>query len=319
MSAFNKVIVVMAIGSFAALIVLALIGHFLELHVPARHHETASMVAKVTAVGLFLVLGFSLFPLMLHLFVVMQDKIGNADVGMVRFMREHERGVVFTIWGIFTAGLLIALPVMWTDLFGFAIPLPRTQGVIVVKVGMTLAETAARSTFKIPPGSRESLTGSSMSVSRGVFDFEVADAGTRFERCRYCALETGSHDDPKVVHINVGISTRKMTRDKLVVERESIVRRLQIAGWSGGHYEYANPEDITLHGGTREGDGRYWAKNATLLVLSEKRMDDAQPGEDPQTAGEFIHVIDVLPRNDPSYRALLFEPAHVTAATEKAK
>ena len=50
----------------------------------------------------------------------------------------------------------------------------------------------------------------------------------------------------------------------------------------------------------------------TLLVLGEKRMDDAQPGEDPATAGEFIHVLDVLPRSDPSYKDLIFEPANVT-------
>jgi hypothetical protein len=323
MSAFHKVMAALAIGSFAAMLVLGAIGNFLDSHGIVRNREAAATVAKLTAFGLFLVLGFSLVPLMLHLFVVAQGGIGNANLGFVRFLREHERGVTFTMWGLFTAGLLIALPMMWTDFFGFAVPLPKTQGTITSNVGMTIAETAARSTFKISPGSREPLTGSSTSISQGVFDFEIADGGIRFEKCRYCWLGTGSHDDPKIVHINVGISARKMPRDKLAIERESIVRRLQSAGWSAGHFEYTDPEDITLHGGAREGDGRYWAKNGVLLLLSEKRMDDAQPGEDPKTAGEFIHYIDLVPCNDPLYRALVFESAGAAGApplqTEKAK
>ena len=308
MSAFHKVIVAMTVGSFAGLIVLAVLGHFLELHVPERHHERASFVAKVIAVGLLGMFVFSIFPLALHLFVVMQGKIGNADAGMVRFLREHERGVTFGLWGIFGAGLLIALPVMWTDLFGFQMPLPSSQGNIVANIGMTIAEVTTRSTFKVDPDNRGSVVGSNLIIQQGVFNFEVADTGMRFEDCRYCAFQPGPKGDPKIVHINVGISTRKMTRDKLAVERAGIIARLQAAGWSAGRNEddYGRAQTITMYDGTRQGDGSYWAKDGTLLVLSEKRMDEAKPGEDPDTAGEFIHGIDLLPRNDEGYQKLKF-------------
>ncbi|MDQ6632740.1 MAG: hypothetical protein M3Y82_13460 [Verrucomicrobiota bacterium] len=320
MSTFHKIVVGMAIGSFTALILLSLIGKALDVQNPVHNREAAAMIVKVTAIGLLLVFAFSLLPLMLHLFVVLQGKIGNGELAPIRFLREHERGVTFAFWGVFTAGLLIALPVMWTDLFGFdkplfgfAKPLPRKQGAIVANVGMTPAQAAARSSFKISPGIRESFTGSSMSISQGIFDFEVADDGIRFENCRYCAIQTGPHDNPDIVHINVGISTRKMPRDKFKAETESIRRRLLAAGWLAGHYEFTDPEKITLHGGTREGDGRYWAKDSALLILSEKRMDDKQPNENSATAGEFIHVLDVLPRNDPSYQKLIFEPQAAAA------
>jgi hypothetical protein len=308
-SAFHKTVAALAIGSFAALIILSVIGKALDVQNVVRNREAAGTIVKLTAFSLFLILGFSLLPVMLHLFVIAQGKIGNGELAPIRFLRQHEIGVTLAFWGMFTAGLLVALPVMWTDFFGFRVALPGSQGAIVVNVGMTLAETTARSSFKVHPAFRESLTGSSMSISQGVFDFQLGDGGIRFEKCRYCTIETGKHHDPKIIHINVGISTRKMPRDQLAAERESIAQRLRLAGWSAGHYEYTDPKLITLHGGTREGDGRYWAKDGTLLVLDEKRMDDEQPNEDSKTAGEFIHYMDVLPRNDQLYQKLIFEPA----------
>ena len=124
---------------------------------------------------------------------------------------------------MFTAGLLVALPVMWTDFFGFEKPLPKTQGVIIANVGLTPEEVGARSSFKIAMAIREKLTGSSLSISEGVFDFELADGGVRFEKCRYCTIQTGQNGDPKIVHLNVGISPRKMKRDKLAATRDDIV------------------------------------------------------------------------------------------------
>jgi len=266
------------------------------------------MAAKVLAVVLFLILGFSLIPLMLQLFLALQGGLGNTDVGMVHFLRVHERGVVFTIWGLFLAGLLIALPVMWTELFGFGKSLPKSQGLIVANVGLPLGETLARSTFPIPQVTRESLTGSNMSVCQGVFDFEVGNTGLRFENCRYCCLEMDHHDDPKIVYINVGISSRRHARSEMAAEHAAIVNRLRAAGWSPGRYVYSDTEMIRRLRVTRDAEGRYWARDNVLMILSEKRMDDPQPNENPNTAGEYIHVIDVLSRNDPSYQKLVFEP-----------
>ena len=311
MSTFTKTMVFLAIGSFIALIALSQVGRVLHVDEAERNRGTAATIVKLTAFGLFLCLAYSLVPLLLHVFVIGQGKIGNGELAPIRFLRAHEAGVAFAFWGVCTTGLLIALPVMWTDFFGFEKPLPKTQGVIVANVGLTVAEVTGRSSFKVHPPFHERLTGSSMSTSEGMFDFEIAEGGMRFSGCRYCEIKTGSQNDTKITRINVGISSRKMSRAKLAAEREAITQQLTSAGWLAGHFEYTDPEDITLHGGTRSGDDRYWAKGATLLVLGEKRMDDAQSGEDAATAGEYIHVLDVLPRNDPQYQKLIFGAADV--------
>ena len=128
MSPFIKTLGLVAIGAMVALILFAVVGHFLDTHGVIRNRPAAATVAKLTAVGLFLVLGFSLAPLMMHGFIVAQGAIGNADQAWVRFVREHERGVIFTMWGIFTVGLVIALPVMWTALFNGKVRLDRSPG-----------------------------------------------------------------------------------------------------------------------------------------------------------------------------------------------
>src|SRR5579862_8836646 len=105
MDTFHEVMVALATGSLVALVLLALIGHCLELHVPGHRRGTASKVAKVLGIVLFFILAFTLFPLLLHMFLVLQRGLGNTDVGLVRFLRAHERGVIYSLWGIFIAGL----------------------------------------------------------------------------------------------------------------------------------------------------------------------------------------------------------------------
>ena len=126
MSLFHKLALVGAIGAIPAILLLgALRQLLLSYHV--IHDREAGPVMKVAVFGLFLVFGFSLIPLALHLFIIGQGKIGNEDVGMIHFLRTHERGVTYAVWGFFTVGLLIALPVMWTDFFGFRKPIGENQ------------------------------------------------------------------------------------------------------------------------------------------------------------------------------------------------
>ncbi len=69
-----------------------------------------------------------------------------------------------------------------------------------------------------------------------------------------------------------------------------------------------------LHGGaTRGPEGRSWLKDGMVLDVEEKRMDDAQPGEDPATAGEWIQYIEIWPQKDyAGIDRLVFEPAGTT-------
>ena len=74
-------------------------------------------LAKIVAFGLFLAMGFAAVPLMLRLFVYGQRRIGNGAVPMVRFLADHQTGVVLAVWAVFALGLTIALPAMITDEF----------------------------------------------------------------------------------------------------------------------------------------------------------------------------------------------------------
>jgi len=118
MSLFHKLALAGAIGAIPAIFLLgALRQVLLSRHV--IHDREAGLAMKVAVFGLFLVFAFSLIPLALHFFIIGQGKIGNEDAGMVHFLRIHEQGVTYAVWGVFIAGLLIALPVMRTDFFGF--------------------------------------------------------------------------------------------------------------------------------------------------------------------------------------------------------
>jgi len=315
MSTHVKAAVAMAIGSVVAMVLWGVSRKILVVQGILRDEE-AGPVAKLALFALFFVFSLSLLSLALHGFVAAQGRIGNGEVGFVRFLRDHEFGVTLAMWGFVTAGMLIALPVMWTDFFGFPTYVGNSHGVLAADVGMSLAEVGSRSSLKIVPGSREGLTGSSRSAGEVVFDFEVGGTQLRLERCRYYWLETGSHNDPKIVHINVGLSPRKLSRTASNAEREALVRRVRVAGWAAGHFEFTDPALITLHGGTREGDGIYWAHGDTLLILREKRVDDSQRDEDPSTAGEFIQYAELVPRHSSNYSKLIYEtpPAEQASA-----
>lgn len=261
---------------------------------------------KLAAFALFILLGLALLAGMVHVFVALQTRIGNGEVPVVRFLAAHERGVIFGMWGMVLLGVIVALPAMWSDFFGFAPRVGPSQGVLVLDVGMPLSEVQRRSTLKLVPGFRVESGGYRQLIAEVVFDLEVG--GTRFPQCRYYWMQTYEHDDPRLEHISVGISPRKLPLAELK-EAERLVReRLKADGWTPGHYVYRTPEQLTLHGGARTGgDGRYWGKGDTLLILSVNRMDEEKRGE-PAGAGEFILYVDIVARDVSRYADLEFEP-----------
>ena len=78
-------------------------------------------------------------------------------------------------------------------------------------------------------------------------------------------------------------------------------------GWIPGHFVWDSTKQIEInHGVTTSGDGRYWKKGVTVLILEEKRMDEGQPGEVRATAGQFILYVDLRPLStEPD---LVFDP-----------
>ncbi len=304
----------LAIGSFVAMIALSVLGGVLE----ARHAlddpelaKVAGPVAGAVFVALFLLLGFAVVPLMIRVFLVLQTRIGNGALAPIRVLQAHERGVTYGVWAIFASGLAIATPVMLHDLVGADLQLPvgASEGVLVANVGMTLDEVRERSSIPILEGSVAALTGDRTVIGSPVFDFEIAGSPIRFERCRYYWIQTGEHGDPHIESIDVGVSTTKVTRAQLVEANRSVQERLARDGWQAGRYVFRTPEQQALHGGaTSSGQGAFWRKGGTLLRVVGKRMDDEAPGEDPETAGEWIQTVELGPAADPTYSNLDFSP-----------
>jgi hypothetical protein len=253
---------------------------------------------------LFLLLGGSLVPVMLHVFLDLQARIGNSDLWIVRVLREHESGVIYGVWTMFALGTLIALPVMAKDMLGkdmlavFAGP-GKSRGTLVIDVGMPLAEVRARSTLKLVEESRGGLTPTGRVIARVTFDLQIAGSALRFEQCRYYWIHTDGSEGARVQDVNVAISPRKVSRAALVEAHAQVQMRLREDGWLEGAIQYRTAEEQQLHGGAASsGQGFYWARGGTVLQLSGKRVDGERAGEDPETAGDWIQVIELRPRGD---------------------
>ncbi len=299
MSRRIKRFAILAIGSLVAMIALSILGYVLD----AKHALDDPKIAEITgpAAGavffaLFLLLGFSMVPLMIRLFVVLQTRIGNGELALIQALRAHERGVAYGVWALFASGLAIAAPVMLQELGGLRASVGASEGVLVARIGMSLDEMRRRSSLPIPEGTHSSLTGTTTLVAAPVFDFEVADTKIRFEQCRYYLIVTRDHDDPRIEAISIGVSPETTTRAELIAAHARVQAELAADGWQRGRYEYTTPEQQQLHGGaTSSGDGFFWRKDDTLLQLAGKRMDEEQPGEDESTAGAWIQLLELRP------------------------
>ena len=263
------------------------------------------MLAKLVAFGFFLVMAFAAIPLMLRFFLFAQRRIGNESLPMVRSLSEHQTAVVLAVWALFLLGLAVAMPAMISDEF-FGRPAKLwfeaklrgpSRGVLVVNVGMPIDDVRRRSTLPLAAPRSESLTGSSRLVGEDVFELDLADTGTRFEGCRYYFIVTRAHGDMHVESLNVGVSPHAMTRGEHDAERRRIQQRLQADGWVPGRFVNRTEEERALHGGqTTYGEGTYWLKDEALLHFEPKRVDDAQPGEDPETAGRWMLALSIFER-----------------------
>jgi hypothetical protein len=257
--------------------------------------------------GLFLVFAYSLVPLMVHLFVRMQRRVGNADVAPIRWAGANEKRVTFGFWGLWTLGLAIALPAMLWDL-GLRVPVGESQGVLSANIGMTLDEVRRRSSLPLVAGHYLKLTGTRQLIGDIVFDFEINGSTLRFPRCRYYWIETGAHEDPHVRSINVGISTESTSLPALELADEALRARIDADGWHSGQFYYRTEEQRQLHSGaSSSGRGWYWVKGNTILHLEHKRTDDEQPGEDRANAGQWIQYLELSPRDEPIFKELEFE------------
>jgi len=296
-----KLEVAAAIVSFALIFVCGVAG---RLAVRAgMEQKTAEMLTRGGVLLFFLVFGFSSIGLMLHVFVLLQLRVGNAAAPMIRFLADHETGATLVLWGFLGLGTLIALPFMLIDMVGLEVPIGRSRGVLVADIGMTVDEVKQRSTLKLKEP-RVMGDGSRLGVEEAVFDYHIGNSAVHFPQSRYYWLRTGK-GDPHITELNIGISPRKVPLPELQAFQRRVQEQLLTDGWMPGHYIAKSEETIQLWGGKRtSGDGRYWTKGNTLLIFETNRMDEEKRDE-PPGSGEFILYLDLRPRDhDPD---LVFE------------
>lgn len=298
--------IIAAIVSFVGIFVVAILAHLLVL--AGLPQTTVQNTLKVVIILLFCVFGFSLIGLMLHVFLVLQGGIGNANVGIIKLLRENERRVTYIVWAFLGLGCLIAIPAALLD-SGFQLTSSlKSEGTLVADIGMTLKEVQKRSTIKLHDPFTAKTTGETYCIGEAVFDYQLGDSGMRFPQSRYYWLVTAGRGDQRLAALNIGVSPNKLPRLDFDNYVRSVRRKLKDAGWIPGHFVWKKAEDIQLHSGSSTtGDGRYWKRGNTLLILEQKRMDDQQNGEDPVTAGEFILYLDLRPLN--AEPTLVFDPA----------
>ena len=315
----TKTYALIFVAALAGLLLLGVAAALLQRTTAYRDGAALETPVKIFAFTAFVIMGLSGLPLLLRLFLAGQRYLGNAEHPLVRTLAGHETLVVVGMWSMCLAGLAIAVPFAMKD--GFFGPgasawlattlAGRTRGVLVANVGMTVDEVRRRSTLPVPDARAEGLTGSTNLIAEVAFDFEIADTGTRFERCRYYFISTRPRGDQHVTSMNVGVSPRAWTRAELEQEMTRTQERLRADGWASGRYVYRKPEDIALHGGkTSAGEGYYWLKGEALIHLEPKRVDDEQRGEDPHTAGKWMLAVSISERTRTSiYEGLEFTPA----------
>ena len=288
--------------ALAGILLLGVIGRILGLNRTAERRASAAPWMAGVVLLLFLVLGGSLVALMLRAFLVLQERIGNADLWIARILREHESGVTWGVWGLFALGTLIALPVMARDMLGLDLLAAfhgpgKSRGTLVVDVGQPLSDVRAQSSLKLADESRGGLTPAGRVIATVTFDLQIPGSALRLERCRYYWINTDGSDEARVHNINVGVSPQKLTRAALVEAHTQLQQRLRQDGWRPGAIPWRTAEQQQLHGGaTSSGQGFYWARGGTVLQLSGKRVDEERAGEDPATAGDWIQVLELRPR-----------------------
>jgi hypothetical protein len=280
------------VGFFAATIGIAIAGNVLQAMGVGPVPPRFQMAVKIGFFLLFLGIGFSAIPVMVKLVLAGHVAIGNASRAPIQALARWQNIVIWAMWGLSAAGLVVALPTMIRSGF-FDAADAETQGggsLLVAAPGMTFADMLAQSSLK-PEGPGN---GGVPYSGAAAFDFRIAGPGTLFANCQYYFLSARDDDPARIKTITVGIVSAPLPRLALEVADAALAKRLVGEGWLAGQ---------SLGG---EG-GRFWRKDGLLLRLSAERSDDPKPGEDPATAGLWMPFIDVwLEKGYPGIRSLLF-------------
>lgn len=306
---------------FAAIVALAVAGNVAQSYGVPRPPPPFLLLLQIVFLVLTLALGLSFIPLMVKFVLQGQIWAGNQDRPFIKTMIDHQNSIIWLIWGIIFAGLVVAVPAaikggLFSDAASGGAPADASAdgpwlGTLVARPGMIIAGMTDQSTLKTQRVSNSYTGQSTIAGGGGTFEFEVAGTGFKFEGCRYYFISTYTHDPERIEAISIGTSRAKLSRTDVDKENAQLRARLAAGGWLAGHEEYRSDEDRRLHGGHTQGeDGWLWLKNDTTLHIMNRRMDDPLAGEDPATAGEWIQYVDLREKkNEPNMERYVFAPS----------
>jgi hypothetical protein len=184
------------------------------------------------------------------------------------------------------------------------IPIGRSKGVLVADIGMTFDEVKQRSTLKLKPPRRMG-DGTQLDIETVVFDYQIGDSAVRFPSSRYYWLGTRKTDKEHIGEMNIGITPKKMPKPDLEAFQHRLQSQLFADGWTPGHYIAKSEQVVQLWAGKRTtGEGRYWLRGNTVVILQVSRMDE-QKRDEPEGAGEYIVSLAIRPKGDDA--ELVFE------------
>ena len=95
---------------FAALVAIGWGGNLLDALGLLPHDRAVQLAVVAVMFALCIGLAFSAIPLMVLIVLGFQVRIGNAGTPPIRILIAHQRTIVFVLWGLMAAGLLLAIP-----------------------------------------------------------------------------------------------------------------------------------------------------------------------------------------------------------------
>jgi hypothetical protein len=277
---------------FAAIVALAMIGNALRDAGVIEDGAIVELTAKVVFFALTLALFISAIPLMVKFVLAGHMRWGGADRPIIRYLIARERPIILALWGICALGLALALPAAIEGGFfavsglGGAPVATMSQGVLVTRPGMSVAEMVRRSTLKLNIGNTVIAHGAT-------FTLQIGDTNVTLAGCRYYFISYAKDDHTRVDMMSIGSSNHSASMLEIDAADASLRKQLGDDGWLEGREVYRDEQSRRLHGGATEGlRGRKWLKGDTVLSIHRRRMDDQMPNEVPGS-GEWIQFIEL--------------------------
>src|SRR5579862_1208047 len=289
-------------GLFGAILLAVIAGDALIATGVVRNQAAFETPAKIIFFTLFVAFGFSLIPLMVALVLGGLDLIGKGlNVQPFKPLIARPGWIVWPMWVLMAAGLAVALPAaIRAGFFGNedvspvgqtertaaqAIAQTPAQGTLVAAPGMPVGRMISDSSIRVQRGSESELFSGAQYGGAAIFNYHIAGSAITFPRCRYYYITTYAARPSRIATINVGISSKKLSRAALDAANRDVRARLIADGWHRS--------------------GPLWVRSGTVLELRSRRLDNPVAGEDGANAGEWIAYVELREVKAPSEKTKL--------------